>query len=50
METHLCTDHEKAFDSTQTYFIWYFKIYKYSRYIIKGNSKHIHTKQNINKI
>jgi len=21
METHLCTDHEKAFDSTQTYFI-----------------------------
>jgi len=35
---------KKVWLYTKTGFIWYFKIYNYSRYIIKGNSEHIHTK------
>jgi len=33
---------------SKTDFIWYFYIQKYSRYIIKCNNGHMHTKQNLN--
>ena len=51
--THLLfIDYEKAFDSIYitTDFIYYSKTQKCSRFIIKGNSGHMHTKQNINNI
>jgi hypothetical protein len=48
-KTHLLfVEYKKAFDSIQRQAL--FDILKYSRYIVKGNSGHIHTKQNINKI
>jgi len=52
METYLlCTDHEKAFDSTQRHILFdILKSINIPDIFIKGNSGHIHTKQNINKI
>ena len=52
LETHLLfIDYEKAFDNIQRQIL--FNILKsktYPRYIVKGNSGYLHTKQNIDKI
>jgi len=52
LETHLLfLDYEKAFDNIQRQILFkHFEIQTYPRQTVEGNSGHLHTKQNIDKI